>query len=217
MKNTWMEKRHSIRSYNDMKIPDETRDELDELIENINNEYGTHIQAFYDESDCFSGFMAKYGKFSGVRNYISLTAKKEEGYHEKLGYLGEMIVEFLMKNDLGSCFVGLTHGKSKAKIKKNEKEACILCFGYQAKEGVSHKVKDIDKVSDYKAGDPEWYLEGIKAALLAPTAMNQQKFYFSKTNEEIHLKKGFGPYTAFDLGIVKYNFEKESEKKVIIG
>lgn len=41
----------------------------------------------------------------------------------------------------------------------------------------------------------------------APTAMNQQKFYFELKEGKIKAKPGFGFYTKIDLGIAKYNFE----------
>ena len=54
---------------------------------------------------------------------------------------------------------------------------------------------------------PDWYKRGIEAALLAPTAMNQQKFVFSCHDKTVSLKKGTGFYSKIDLGIVKYHFE----------
>lgn len=58
------------------------------------------------------------------------------------------------------------------------------------------------------------YKKGIEFALLAPTAMNQQKFSFELTKEnkvKAEAKKGF--YTKVDLGIAKYNFELGAEKE----
>ena len=49
--------------------------------------------------------------------------------------------------------------------------------------------------------------EGGEAALLAPTAMNQQKFFFTLAGERVLAKAGTGFYTRMDLGIVKYHFE----------
>ena len=62
---------------------------------------------------------------------------------------------------------------------------------------------------------PKWFLSGMKAALLAPTAMNQLKFYFELLPDDsikTTCKKGF--YTKLDLGIVKYHFEAVSDRKV---
>lgn len=41
----------------------------------------------------------------------------------------------------------------------------------------------------------------------APTAMNQQEFYFELKEGKIKAKPGFSFYTKIDLGIAKYNFE----------
>lgn len=65
---------------------------------------------------------------------------------------------------------------------------------------------------------PEWFLNGMNAALLAPTAMNQQKFYFELLNDgNVKACCGKGFYTKLDLGIVKYHFESASGKKVVGG
>ena len=56
------------------------------------------------------------------------------------------------------------------------------------------------------------FRSGVKAALLAPTAINQQKFRFTRNGEKVTAKAGLGFYTKTDLGIVKYNFEVGSGK-----
>ena len=48
---------------------------------------------------------------------------------------------------------------------------------------------------------------GLEAALLAPTAMNQQKFFFTRQDQNVHVKATGGFYSQMDLGIVKYHFE----------
>lgn len=69
-------------------------------------------------------------------------------------------------------------------------------------------MRSITDISHYKSGDPEWYKNGLKAALLAPTAMNQQKFRFERKGEKVTAKvAGIWLYTKIDLGIVKYHFE----------
>lgn len=47
----------------------------------------------------------------------------------------------------------------------------------------------------------------IEADLLAPTAMNQQKFFFACKGNKVSAKAGMGFYTKIDLGIAKYHFE----------
>ena len=52
-------------------------------------------------------------------------------------------------------------------------------------------------------------------AMMAPTALNQQKFFVELVGDEamITAKKGF--LTKLDLGIVKYNFEAASGHKCL--
>ena len=52
-----------------------------------------------------------------------------------------------------------------------------------------------------------WFRNGIRAALLAPTAMNQQKFKLDLEEGHVKARAGIGPYAKVDLGIVKYHFE----------
>lgn len=109
----------------------------------------------------------------------------------------------------------MTHGKSAAVINKGEKQVCLIAFGYGENQGVSHKVKSVSEVCNCAQHMPEWFEKGIHAALLAPTAMNQQKFYFELDGEVVTAKvKGFGFYTKMDLGIVKYHFEIASGHNV---
>ena len=63
---------------------------------------------------------------------------------------------------------------------------------------------------------PEWFEKGMTAAMLAPTAMNQQKFCFElRADGTVKATCGSGFYTKLDLGIVKYHFEAASGKKTV--
>lgn len=53
----------------------------------------------------------------------------------------------------------------------------------------------------------DWFKKGVEAALLAPTAMNQQKFVFELIGDSVRAKSTGGFYSKMDLGIVKYPFE----------
>ena len=43
--------------------------------------------------------------------------------------------------------------------------------------------------------------------MLAPTAVNQQKFLLTLENDTVHAKALRGFYSKIDLGIIKYHFE----------
>ena len=60
---------------------------------------------------------------------------------------------------------------------------------------------------------PVWFKKGVEAALLAPTAVNQQKFFFSIDNGRVSARAGKGFYSKIDLGIAKCHFELGAGKE----
>lgn len=86
---------------------------------------------------------------------------------------------------MNTCWVAMTHGKSAAKIEKDEKLACIIALGYGVTQGVAHKSKPAEQLCNFSSDMPDWFAKGMEAALLAPTAMNQQKFYITLENGEV--------------------------------
>ena len=211
-----MQQRHSVRQYTDRAIEPEKRAVLDALTQEINREAGLSVQIVYDDPTCFDSFMAHYGKFTGVRNYIALIGKKSPKLDETLGYYGEELVLKAQELGLNTCWVALTHGKSKAVVGKGEKEVCLIALGYGAVQGVAHKSKPLSELCGCADPMPEWFQKGMDAAMLAPTAMNQQKFHFEQLPDgTVKATCGSGFYTKLDLGIVKYHFEAISGKRTV--
>ncbi len=210
-----IEARHSVRQYTDKEIEAEKRKELDDLCSKINEQAGMNIQTIYDEPKCFNGMMAHYGKFSGVSDYIAVVGKKGQDLDEKAGYYGEILVLKAQELGLNTCWVAMTHGKSKAVIGKGQKQAIIIALGYGQTQGQAHNSKDMAALAKITEESPEWYKNGVKAAILAPTAVNQQKFWIEQEGEEAKITTKGGMMTQLDLGIVKYNFEAASGHKTI--
>ena len=211
-----IKERHSVRAYTDKKIEGEVLLALENKIAEINGESGLNVQLVLNEEKAFGGRMARYGKFSGVKNYIAMVGKKGADLSEKVGYYGQKLVLFAQTLGLNTCWVALTYKKVKTayKIEEGEKLALVIAIGYGATQGVPHKSKSINAVSNAGEDSPEWFVNGVKAALLAPTAMNQQKFFFTLKDGEVTAKPGLGFYAKVDLGIVKYHFELGSGVKL---
>lgn len=211
-----MEQRHSVRSYLDKPLTEQNKTELKLLIEQINRESGLHFQLVCDEEKAFDSFMAHYGKFEGVKNYIALIGKKSNDLEEKCGYYGEKIVLKAQEMGLNTCWVAMTFKKVKNAFVLNpgEKVACVIAIGYGASQGVSHPVKSYEDVAEAEGEVPDWFKEGVRCALLAPTAMNQQKFTIRYKDGDVSITAGKGFYTKLDLGIVKYHFEAGTNKKM---
>ena len=211
-----IKERHSVRAYTDKKIEGEVLLALENKIAEINGESGLNVQLVLNEEKAFGGRMARYGKFSGVKNYIAMVGKKGADLSEKVGYYGQKLVLFAQTLGLNTCWVALTYKKVKTdyKIEEGEKLALVIAIGYGATQGVPHKSKSINAVSNAGEDSPEWFVNGVRAALLAPTAMNQQKFFFTLKDGEVTAKPGLGFYAKVDLGIVKYHFELGSGVKL---
>ena len=204
-----MERRHSVRSYEDRPLEPEVRAELTGFLAQCSRESGLHMQLVLNEPNSFSGLMAHYGKFSGVQNYIAVVGKKGSELEKKSGYFGEKVVLYAQSLGLNTCWVAMTYSKIKGayEVKAGEKLCCVISIGYGVNQGVSHKVKKVEELCQVNGQMPQWFRAGVEAAQLAPTAMNQQKFYFVLKEDQVAAKTKAGFYTNVDLGIAKYHFE----------
>lgn len=204
-----MKERHSVRQYEDRPLDQNAVAALQEEISACNREGGLHIQLVMNEPKAFDGFMAHYGKFSGVKNYIAMIGKKGPDLEEKCGYYGERLVLKAQQLGLNTCWVAMTYSKIKTAftVADGEKLCIVISLGYGKTNGVPHKSKSADAVAKADGAFPAWFKAGVEAALLAPTAMNQQKFLFTLDGNRVSAKAGFGFYTKIDLGIARYHFE----------
>ena len=207
--------RHSVRKYLDKVIPADIIAALQDKIAECNTVGNLSIQLVQNETKAFTG-MLSYGSFSGVKNYLVMVGKKAKDLDERVGYYGEQLVLLAQTLELNTCWVGLSYRKvpEAYNVGKDEKLVCMIALGYGETQGVPHKIKSVEDVSNASDITPSWFKKGVEAALLAPTAVNQQKFSFEhigvKNNcHQIRAKKGFSMigYTKMDLGIAKYHFE----------
>lgn len=207
--------RRSVRAYKKLPLSKDHKAALERLITTYNAESGLHMQLVTDEPKAFSSLRAHYGKFSNANNYIALIGRKGADLSELCGYFGEQLVLDAQMLGLNSCWVAATYKKvpEALSIDKGEKLLAVIVVGYGAEKGKPHKQKEFNAVSKTIGAMPDWYAKGVEAALLAPTAMNQQKFVFRLLeNEKVKATSGFGPCTQIDLGIVKLHFELGSGK-----
>lgn len=218
--------RHSVRKYLDKEIPADIIATLQSNIAECNKAGNLNIQLIQNETKAFTG-MLSYGSFSGVKNYLVMVGKKAKDLNERVGYYGEKLVLLAQTLGLNTCWVGLSYRKvpEAYNVGKDEKLVCMIAVGYGETQGVPHKIKSVGQVSrsvastlssSKNAGDsiPSWFRKGVEAALLAPTAVNQQKFSFeyvgmNNNRHQVRAKKGISMigYTQIDLGIAKYHFE----------
>ena len=207
--------RHSVRRYISRPLEREVVDCLRAKIDECNSKGNLHIQLVLNERKGFSGMLA-YGSFSGVENYIVMAGRRADDLDERVGYYGEQIVLLAQQLGLGTCWAGLSYRKVKGAyaLDSEEKVACMISLGYPDDAGRKHKCKSVEDVSNAGVSTPEWFEQGVRAALKAPTAVNQQKFYIEYAGVKdgrhcVRARRLFSMvgYTSMDLGIVKLHFE----------
>lgn len=217
--------RHSVRTYIDQPMAADVVNALQEQISVINSDGRLHVQLILNEPKAFQGTIARYGNFRNVGNYFVMAGRKSDDLDELVGYYGEQLVLLAQTLGLNTCWVGVSYSKIPGTyvLADDEKIACYISLGYGQTQGVSHKVKTIEQVSNATDLTPSWFNKGVEAALLAPTAVNQQKFYFEyigvvNNTHKVHARKGFSMigYTQIDLGIAKYHFEIGAGKQNFI-
>lgn len=211
-----IQNRHSVRSFTDEPLAPEVRARLVEEIEAVNQIGRLHVQLISDDPKAFTNLMARYGKFHNVQHYLALVGPNTPRLDELCGYFGEHLVLLAQELGLHTCWVGLTYNRRKARIQKAEGErlVAVIALGHGKNNGASHKVKEVSEVSSAPGEAPDWFVAGVRSALLAPTAMNQQKFFFELTGEQNAEGKPIvratfqkAHFSEVDFGIAKYHFE----------
>ena len=203
--------RHSVRQYLEKPIESEKVAQLQALIDECNKVGQLHLQLVTNEPKAFASGMAKYGGFKGVGNYIAVVGPKGEDV--KLGYYGEKVVLLAQTLALNTCWVGLSYKKQpdQYQVLEGESLLAVIALGYGINQGNAHpQKKGIEHFCRVDGAMPDWFRRGMEAALLAPTAVNQQKFEFilhEGNRVEAKAKFTFIGYAALDLGIAKCHFK----------
>ena len=202
-----MRTRHSVRRYKNTPIEGEKLEALQKAVDEINREAGLHVQLFTEEPEAFDANAAHYGQFSGCRNYFAMVGPADAD--EKIGYYGEKLVLLAQELGLNTCWVALTFRKNRVVVDAaaGEKLHVVIALGYGENQGKPHKSKEASAVSNLTAESPKWFRDGVEAALLAPTAVNQQKFSFTLDGNRVKARTKLTFYGRMDLGIAKYHFE----------
>lgn len=210
-----IQERHSVRSYQNRPIEADKAQALKAYLDELNAAYDLHMQYIEPAGTVFSSFASKFTGFKGVPAYIAMVGRRRENFDELCGYVGEHAVLFAQKLGLNTCWAGIFRRKSvTADIGEGEKLMLVIAVGYGVNQGHRRRPKKFEEVTDVK-GAPDWFCRGIEAALLAPTAINQQKFFFTLDGDRPSAAvSANGPFVRLDLGIVKYHFEVGSGRKL---
>jgi nitroreductase len=209
--------RHSVRTYDNQALREQDAKILEEACAKASDLSGLTFTLVVDEREAFSAGLLHYGKIDGIANYIAIMGPKGKEADELAGYYGERLVLLAQTMDIKSCWAGAAYSKRRTKVdlKAGQRLIIAIALGYSEERGNPHRSRGFDEVATVKVPTaPAWFEAGVKAALLAPTAINQQKFHLTLTDRigdgglpVVELTARLGPFSHVDLGIVRYHFE----------
>lgn len=204
-----IKERHSVRNYKKMAIEQTKVEQLKSLIDQCNQEGNLHFQLCEDAGNTYNRLLNMAMGLGSAPSVIACIGQVSEDLEERIGYYGERIVLFAQQLGLNTCWAGtFNHKNVPAQIGEGERLVITIAIGYGMNPGRIRKSKTAEQVTAGKAEQPEWFRNGVELALLAPTAINQQKFEI-KLNEDdtVTFRDLGGVMSKVDLGIVKYHFE----------
>lgn len=200
-----MQERHTVRKYMDKPLSDDIIEKLQERVKQNNEKYNLSIKLVINDQSALIGF-AKMFISKGVNNFFVLAG--EEGSDEYCGYCSADIMLYAQTLGLNTWWVGGMYNKKGAKEKTDGSHTVgIVAVGYGSTQGTAHKSKDFSQVCSYDGDMPQWFIDGVNAALLAPTAINKQAFKITGSGNKVSISYKFGPFDEVDKGLVKYHFE----------
>ncbi len=210
-----IKERHAVRNYLQKKIEENKASKIREKIKELNEKGNLHLQLIEDAGKTYNKLLNKVMGLGSAPSVIACIGKDDETLEERIGYYGEELVLFIQELGLNTCWAG-TFNKMNigAEIGEGEKLVISIAVGYGADHGKPHKSKTPEQVIIAKGDRPYWFNVGVEMALLAPTAINQQKFQI-RLNEDKSVDfvdKG-GPFSKVDLGIVRRHFEIGAERE----
>lgn len=204
-----IQKRHSVRNYLDKKIEADKVQLLKNKISELNEIGNLHLQFIEDAGNTYNKLLNKAMGLGSAPSVIACVGKADETLSERIGYYGEQLVLYAQQLGLNTCWAGTFNRKNIAAVVDDGEELVIsIAIGYgknQGREG--RKTKTIEQVTVCDVDMPDWFQYGAQLALLAPTAINQQKFEIVYSNGDVSFIDKGGVMSQVDIGIIKYHFE----------
>ena len=202
-----MEERHSVRQYKTDRIPEDIITRLNGEIDRINAESGLSVRLVLDEPTAFRSMMTRMTGFKNAVNYFAMIGPDDDSLYYKAGYYGEQLVLLAQQLGLNTCWAMLC-GKKACRKDMNDgmRMAIGIAVGYGETQGVPHKDRPVEQVADLKDA-PDWFIQGVRCAMLAPTGMNKQAFRIEREGNKVRITGGSSSLAKIDLGIVRYHFE----------
>ncbi|MCR4793274.1 MAG: nitroreductase [Lachnospiraceae bacterium] len=210
--------RHSVRNYLPDRIEDEKVNLLKRKIDELNLSGNLHLQFIEDAGSTYNRLLNRAMGLGSAPSVIACVGADSDDLDQRVGYYGEKLVLYAQKLGLNTCWAGTFNRRNiGAEIADGERLVISIAIGYGKEQGTPHKSKTAEQVTEASDDAPEWFKKGVEMALLAPTAVNQQKFLIKYGSDEtVEFVDKAMMLGQVDLGIVKCHFEIGSGRDMAI-
>lgn len=211
-----IESRHSVRNYRPDRIEDSKVEKIRQMIDEINKEGNLHLQFIENAGNTYNKLLNRAMGLGSAPSVIGCVGADDETLDQRVGYYGEKLVLELQEMGLNTCWAGTFNRKNiPVEVGEGERLVISIAVGYGKDHGKPHKSKSAEQVIEAKGERPYWFNRGVEMALLAPTAVNQQKFLIClNADHSVDIVDKGGILSQVDVGIVMRHFEIGSEKSV---
>ena len=208
--------RHSVRNYRPDRIEDSKVEKIRQMIGELNNEGNLHLQFIENAGNTYNKLLNRAMGLGSAPSVIACVGADDETLDQRVGYFGERLVLELQEMGLNTCWAGTFNRKAiPAEVGGGERLVISIAVGYGKDHGKPHKSKSAEQVIVAEGERPYWFNRGVEMALLAPTAVNQQKFQIRlNADNSVDIVDKGGVLSQVDVGIVIRHFEIGSEKSV---
>ena len=198
--------RHSVRRYQSRPLPEEIIRILQKEAAHLETLSGLKLALAVQEPDAFRGLLPCCGNFRNVENYFIISAPDLPNPGERAGYYGESLVLLAQTLGLNTCWAAMTFRRRAVSLSPGFSLCCVIALGYGETAGVPHRSKPMSALCRTDSPAPQWFLQGMEAAMLAPTSMNRQNFLLTRRGSQVH-PEAKGLYAGIDRGIICRHFE----------
>lgn len=215
--------RKSVRAYRQEKLSDKLLEQIEKYkgeIEALDSTIGCSLEVVdnTDGSQRLKGLWKVHAPY-----YMVVCSEPREGFQRNAGYVAEQMVLYLTRKGVGTCYVGgcSLEGYS---APPGMQPVILVAMGMPDeklyRDALLAKRLSLQELCIFKEDPGEEMRNILKAARLAPSAMNSQPWRFVVYNNRLHLfarregwSAGLVPsFREFNLGILLSHLEIAAEE-----
>ena len=231
-----LQKRVSVRSYENRAVEPEKLAELGALIDEIDSASGLAFRLINTGDASVPAVKLSVAMFSGtVSSCALLIGGADEISSEMVGYFGEKLMLRAVSLGLGACWVAGTFDRKSVNVELHDDQRLwgVMPLGYAtakvplkqrtiraAIRGKDRKLEDFIESDHPVSSLPKWVMAGVEAVKAGPSAVNQQPVNIVYKDGLVTAriwKEKANSLKYNDLGIAKYQFQVAAEAAGVRG